>query len=48
MNIITDQTNRTCRKNCDGFRMKEVIGLLDSLFQLLFTTKDNVLLLHVS
>ena len=47
MNVITDQTDRTGRKNSDGFRMKEVIGLLDSLFELLFTTKDNVLLLHV-
>ncbi len=48
MNVITVLSNWTGRKNSYGFRMKEVIGLLNSLFQLFFTTKDNILFLHVS
>ena len=47
MHVVTDQANRTGGKNGDGLGVKEVIGLLDSYFKLLFAAEDNVLLLHV-
>ena len=47
VDVVADQPDRTGREDRDRLGMKQVVGLLDRLAELLFTAENDLFLLHV-